>query len=202
MKKAIFIAVLGVAASVASSYGQSGFVIFSSYAANGGAGALTTLNNAPIGIPYMADLYYALGTVSDPVNEGSNGSITALPSAQFTDLGVLTGYDNSGGAVGSAGLGYFDGSTVTIPGYTSGPITFEIVAFNGATYLGSADRGRSGSFTESSIAASSSAPSTTIGDNAGGLPSFVVAPVPEPTTLALAGLGGLASLVAFRRKQA
>jgi hypothetical protein len=29
-----------------------------------------------------------------------------------------------------------------------------------------------------------------------------VAPVPEPTTLALAGLGGLASLVALRRKQA
>jgi hypothetical protein len=34
------------------------------------------------------------------------------------------------------------------------------------------------------------------------LGSFTVTAVPEPTTLALAGLGGLASLVALRRKQA
>ena len=35
-----------------------------------------------------------------------------------------------------------------------------------------------------------------------GFEGLVLAPVPEPATLALAGLGGLASLVALRRKQA
>jgi PEP-CTERM motif len=147
-------------------------------------------------------LYYAIGTVSDPVN----GNPSSLPTG-LTDLGVFTGYDNSGGAVGAPGLGYFDGATVQIPGYTTGPITFEIVAFNGSSYT-SADttfRGRSGSFTESSIQTLGN-PVTILGDNTiGGQPAFSVAsvaPVPEPTTLALAGLGGLASLVALRRKQA
>jgi len=36
----------------------------------------------------------------------------------------------------------------------------------------------------------------------GGPTELTLSPVPEPTTLALAGLGGLASLVALRRKQA
>jgi len=199
MKKSIFIAVLGVAAAAASSYGQ-GFVTFSSYAANGGVGATTRQfqGGALVGIPYTAELYYALGTVADPVNESLQSSIISAPSSLFTALpSSITAYDNSGAATGAPGLGYFDGGSVTIPGYTSGPVSFEILA------TGPNSSGRSGAFTDSSIANSVSAPLTTIGDNAtGGVPNFLVAPVPEPTTLALAGLGGLASLVAFRRKNA
>jgi hypothetical protein len=198
MKKSIFIAVLGMAAGVASSYGQ-GFVAFSSYIANGGAGATTSFftGGAPLPVGYTAELFYALGTVSDPVDQTSVSSITSAPSGLFTLLaGSQTAYDNSGNAVGSAGLGYFDGATLEIPNYVSGAITYEVWAF------GPNEQGRSGSFTDSSIAGPG-LPVTVFGDNAtGGVPSFVVAPVPEPTTLALAGLGGLASLVAFRRKQA
>jgi hypothetical protein len=190
MKKSIFIAVLGVTASVASSYGQ-GFVAFNSYVANQSVGAIAWAADGTTPLDgYTADLYFALGTVSDP---GHNDS--TLPSAAFTDLHI-TGVTYSGG--------YFQGPTAIIPGYASGPITFEVVAFNGTSITDPTTtfRGRSGSFTESSIANSASSPLTIFGDNGTGLPVFAVAPVPEPTTLALAGLGGLASLVAFRRKQA
>jgi len=153
-----------------------------------------------VGIPYTAQLYYALGTVSDPVNENLASSITSPVSGALTLLvGANAGYDNSGAATGALGLGYFDGGVVTIPGYVSGPVSFEIwAALPDGSFVG-----RSGSWTESSISGPGN-PAGSFGD-AGVMPNFLVAaanPVPEPTTLALAGLGGLASLVAFRRKQA
>jgi len=190
MKKSIFIAVIGVAASVASSYGQ-GFIAFNSYVANSGAGAIANGvdGTTPLDTTYTADLYFALGTVTDPVG----GDWKSPVSGAFTDLNV-TGVTYSGG--------FFQGPTVIIPSYVSGAISFEVVAFNGSSYANSGIRGRSGAFTESTIANSASAPLTAFGDNGTGMPNFQVAPVPEPTTLALAGLGGLASLVAFRRKQA
>jgi PEP-CTERM motif len=201
MKKSIFIAVLGVAASVASSYGQ-GSIFFSSYTANDNLGATTSFFNgssvgALAGIPLTAQLYYALGTVSDPVNNSSVASIMSAPTGLTLLSGATAAFDNSGAATGAAGLGYYDGGVVTIPGYVSGPVTFEIVSsgvFNGQTY-----DGRSGSWTESSIAGPG-LPAGNFGD-AGVMPNaFVATVVPEPTTLALAGLGGLASLVALRRK--
>jgi PEP-CTERM motif len=188
MKKSIFIAVLGLAAGVASSYGQ-GYIAMNSYSANSFAGFLTTLigTSTPVDNTFSVELYYAMGTVSDPVDQNSATSVktpvtglTALPSS-------ITPYDANND-------GYFQGATAIIPGYTGGPITLELVASNPGWL------GRSGSWTESSISAASTSLSI-FGDN-GVAPSFVVAPVPEPTTLALAGLGGLASLVAFRRKQA
>jgi hypothetical protein len=196
MKKSIFIAVLGVAASVATSYGQNGFIAFNSYSANHALGAITTLadGTTPVTSVFTADLYYFLGTISDPVGGSPTSPVTGLTEVP----GVTVAYDSNGD-------GYFQGPTATIPGYTSGPVNFEVVAFNGSSYANSAMRGRSGSFTESAIASSASSPLTFFGANGSGMPNFIVAsvaPVPEPTTLALAGLGGLASLVALRRKKA
>lgn len=189
MKKSIILSILGVTAAALTSYGQ-GNVNFTSYYANGGAGAATYVFGTSIFVPdgYNVDLYYAFGTTSDTVASASPNSVAAVPSG-MTDLGVtgLTTY--SGGYFGNPIV------TVTIPGYTSGAITFEVVAFNGADYASSTIRGRSGSFTMASIATGANpVPALT------GLPDFYVAPVPEPTTLALAGLSGLA-LFAFRRKQ-
>jgi hypothetical protein len=197
MKKSIFIAVLGVAAVAASSYGQ-GYIVFSTYASNGGVGniAETLVGSTPLGSTYTASLYYALGTVADPVSQTAP-SITSPVSGAFT---LYTGannsfaFDNSGSAVGTAGLGYVDGGLVTIPGYTSGAISFELVA------TGPSEHGRSGAWTESSIVSSASLPPGYFGDN-GTAPAFYVASVPEPTSLALASLGGLASLVALRRRK-
>ena len=149
-----------------------------------------------IGAPYTAALYYALGTVSDPVD---STSITTAPSAAFTSLvGATAGFATSGVAT----PGYFDGAIAIIPGYSAGPISFEVVAYDGSSYLSAdtSNRGRSGGFTMTSIRTDGIG--SNFGDNGTPMPAFVVAPVPEPTTLALAGLGGLASLVAFRRKQA
>jgi len=182
MKKTIFIAVLGMAACAATSYGQ-GYISFNSYSADQSAGAITTFGNGPLnGSPvpgtFTAELYYALGAVSS--------GFTALPS-------TITAYDASGD-------GYFQGGTATIPGYSSGAVSFEIFATG--TYNSVVYSGFSAPFTESTIASSLSSPLTSFGDNGPGMPNFsVLAPVPEPTTLALAGLGGLASLVAIRRKK-
>jgi PEP-CTERM motif len=194
MKKSIFIAVLGLAAGVASSYGQ-GFVAFNSYSANG-LGATTSFFNGGALLPagYTAELFYAIGTVADPVDMNSAASITSAPTGLTLLAGSASGYASSGASAGFPG--YFDGGVMTIPGYSSGAVTFEIWAF------GPNEQGRSGAFTMTGIAASTSVPVSFFGDNGAPMPNFVVAPVPEPTTLALAGLGGLASLVALRRKQA
>jgi hypothetical protein len=203
MKKSIFIGVLGMAAvSATSSFGQ-GAVFFSSYTANQNAGAPTTFfsgGSGLVGVPFTAELYYFLGTVSDPVNNALPTSITSDVTGLTLLNGVSAALDNSGSATGANGLGYFDGGTVVIPGYGSGPVTFEVVEYNGSTYDTSSIRGRTGSWTESLIQPTS-LPAGNFGDN-GVMPSGFVAVVPEPTTLALAGLGGLASLVALRRKQA
>jgi hypothetical protein len=195
MKKSIFIAVLGLAAGIASSYGQ-GYVYMNSYSANQGSAFITTIfggSTTPDGT-YTAELYYALGTISDPVNENSIASITSPISGAFTAIpSSLVSYDANGdGYFGASPIG----PTVTVPGYSSGAISFEIFATN----VGGTIVGRSGAWTESMIGTSTQSVSF-FGDN-GTAPNFLVATVvPEPTTLALAGLGGLASLVAFRRKQ-
>jgi PEP-CTERM motif len=176
-----------MATAVVSSYGQ-GYIAFNSYSCNNSLGAIATFNGYPLDNSFSADLYYALGTVSDPVN----GDWESPVSGAFTDLGV-TGVTYSDG--------YFQGPTVIIPGYVSGPISFEVVAFNGSSYFDPSTtfRARSGAFTESMIANSASSPLTLFGDNGPGMPNIIII-TPEPASLALMGLGGLASLLAFRRK--
>jgi len=202
MKKTIVMAALGMAASVAASYGQ-GLVNFTTYAANNNSGVSVFNFGTSAAIPdgYHFDVYYSLTSVSDIVDNNTASSVTAIPSGLFTDYG-LTGVTSSGGNSSP------DPKGLSIPGYTSGSAYFEVVVYNGASYAASTIRGRSGSFIQQSLttaaAAAGGSPVPNIGDNtgAGTFPNFFVAPVPEPTTLALAGLGGLASLVALRRKQA
>jgi PEP-CTERM motif len=195
MKKSIPMAGLALTVSMVASHGQ-GYIAFNSYSCNGGAGALAaSFGDLPgplvlLSSDYSADLYYAFGTVLDPVTYPDTFT---LPAPGFTDLDIkgVTFSD-----------GYFEGPTVIIPGYVSGPISFEVVAFNGSSYANSAARGRSSAFTESMIANSASSSVTLFGDNGPGMPNLYVNLLPEPTTLTLAGLGGLVSLFAFRRKQA
>lgn len=197
MKKSLVLAVLGLAVGVVSSYGQ-GSVLFSSYIANGNVGATTTMfgTGTLVDSTFKAQLYYSFGTVADAVDNGTAAGIAGTtPGAGLTLLdGVVATY-----ATGAATAGYFDFGNVVIPGYTSGAITFEIVAYNGTDYASSLGvglyRGRSGAFTMNGIATGAN-PS----DSMTGMPNFFVAQVPEPTTIALAGLG-LASLALIRRRK-
>ncbi len=190
MKKSIVLAVLGGTLAASSSYAQ-GIINFSSYSANGGAGALTTIfgGSTPVPNGFTAVLYYALGTVSDAVNTGSAASIISPVTGLTLIAGSSVTYNTGPGTY----AGYFTGANTIVPTYTSGPVSFEIVATG--TISGVSYSGRSGAFTMASIPGSA-LPAI----NFTGMPAFVVAPVPEPTTLALAGLGGLASLVMLRRK--
>jgi hypothetical protein len=82
--------------------------------------------------------------------------------------------------------------------YTAGTLVyFEVIAYQtGQTYASSTIRGHSASFSE--VLATGAIQPGTMDAMA---PFSVFTAVPEPTTMALGGLG-LASLLLFRRKQA
>jgi hypothetical protein len=213
MKRKVIASVIGAAALVglaASSYGQ-GQVQFNTYLSTGyypvsyssAAQIALGVGQYSAGANVDAELGYFVGTSSNP------SDFTLIPStiqALGTDTEPVNG---SGPSVG----GYIEGGAVAggIPGVTTAgaPVSFEILAWvasgNGAAG-GTYDSvgGYSGSFiwTDSFGAASigSTAPAQDFTALTGNAVLSLV--VPEPTTLALAGLGGLASLMAFRRKKA
>jgi hypothetical protein len=209
MKKNVIASILGISATLALvnlSHGQ-GFVIFENYDFGGPLNAPVTfatagLNGATlvtageaVGPTFNAVLLYAIGAAPTftTLTQGNAAAGGAYPTA----FSGLADGDTANGA------GFFLGPTVTIPGYSSGPITFEVEAFNGATYGAAGSwSGTSSSFTLSSLSAGNPAPPA--GDFGAAMQPFTVSfvSVPEPTTLALAGLGGLASLVMLRRKTA
>jgi len=203
MKKTLVASMLGLGLA-ASSYGQ-GVVSFNNYIS-------TSFNQ----VNYATDA--ALGGLSgqhvvDPNVElqcfyaiGTFGSSAAFFSA--ATAGVTT-FINPG--VTYAGGGYYTGPNQTITGWTSGQtVTFAVEAwqtsgtFGGATFAQSLERGTSGLWTESAAASASvngiqpaANPATGF---AGGPPVMSIDLVPEPSTIALAGLG-MASLLAVRRRK-
>jgi hypothetical protein len=193
MKKALLTGLLGVALT-ATTYGQ-GMVHFSNYFSSsspawGVDGSNAGAGNLGMGPTWSAQLLYYIGSTTDA---------SMLQALSYTSGGNTSPVDFGFGvatADGDLGSGWFDGGFVQIPGVTAanaGTITFQImVSHNGTpTYLSS--------LFESAVSA----------DSASGAPNFVqgawqttpLSPVPEPTTLALLGIGGAALLV-FRRKNA
>jgi hypothetical protein len=200
MKKSLILGILGLAAVVASSYGQ-GVIWLDNYASSGpllhAVGGVALL---PTG--YNIGLYYG------PANVNAVGSVAADltgyadPTTQYAGFNLATG---TGSTAPSIGVGFFSASaafliqplagTVSVP-YNS--YTMELVAYNGATYDTSLVRGHSAPFY--GMDGSSITPG--VGEVSQlGLTSFSVVGVPEPTTLALGALGGL-GLLLFRRKKA
>lgn len=228
MKRTIVASILGIAGSVAmvSTSHAQGSVYFQNYAtvaANGVnidapitfassghvvLGGTGTVNEAVtagwgVGSEFTADLLYSVG---------NTGTYTALT---FANSGASAGQENQPfgypatftfGATSSGPVdhtttyaGYFYGTGVKIPTYTSGTIAFIVEAYNGSSYASSVGaglwRGQSAPDVLGSIATGTTPPGFLTG-----LQAFTVSSVPEPTTIALAGLG-LAALMAFRRKQ-
>jgi len=195
MKRKIIASVLGMAAcaAVTSAYGQ-GSVFFNNYYLNSSSTIVAVApitfasNGHNVGSEFNVDLLYSFGAGIGTTWTLTPGSLTP----------ILAGND---GDPTSAGAGIFGGSSVTIPGYTSGPIDFIVEAFNGTSYGNSSIIGQSGVVQLSSIATGTAIPGDLYTGAITPLAGFTVSPVPEPATLALVGFGGLASLVALRRQK-
>lgn len=193
-------------ASATVAFGQ-GKIIFSNYYNNSSPKIDFTSNAAlapagkagqSVGSEVNAELAYYVGTSA--LDIPTSLAQMTLAASTINSFGLA-----GGDADGSGYAGWFAGSIFTVPGISGANntfVSFDVLAFIGATYAGATYNGASGIF-QSPVQANSSA----------GVPAFVqgswqnftvaaVTPVPEPTTLALAGLGGLASLVALRRKKA
>ena len=209
MKKNVIATVIGAAGLIglaASSYGQ-GQIFFNTYASAGyypvtySAQAQTALGVGLGAAPNVSvELGYFIGTATA-------GSVFTLLSSTIQAVGTSTA--PSAGGSGPVCAGFVQGGVVSggIPGYSSGPISFEILAWvaSGSGSLGGtyATSGYHGSFswTEASINSGASTPAAYF-KNLSGNAVLTPTAVPEPTTLALAGLGGLASLIMLRRKNA
>lgn len=198
MKKSIVLGILGLAAGMASSYGQ-GFVALDNYGdaqstvivyGPTGGGAL----NQPIaGAEWKVGLYFAAGTVAE--NGNPNG--TADPSVLNPLFALGTG---AGSVTTLVSPGTFAEivsfqATAATPPPAGTPTSFMIVAYNGVDYLSSLIRGHSAAFTIGALPGTAFPPP--LGE---GMGTFQVNLVPEPSTLALAGLG-LASLLFARRRK-
>jgi len=198
MKRKLVAALLGIAASVSlvSSAHAQGVVAFNNYDGTTfapvtyGAGSGGTVG-VGVNNTYTAGLWYFLGTTTLTAGNGKD----LLPAGW--ELAPVTQQINSGSTAGAGGEGLFFGPAAQIADYVSGPITFSVTAYNGATYAATVgNRGHSAGFTLPSIAI----PPSPAGSFGPGLTSFAVFPVPEPSIFALSGLGA-AALMLIRRKK-
>lgn len=195
MKRKLVALIVGVTATVAmvaSSHAQ-GYVVLDNYASSGAQVKYAGSGSGYAGSSFTVGLYYALGDVTgtipaDPSGVGIPGSPLALGSGTGSSVGILAGLD-----------GYFSAtSPFMVPGAAAGDtVTIELIAYNGATYADSQIRGHSDPFTMTAKA-NTAVPPASVGFD---MPAsgFDVMPVPEPTVLALIGLGAGMFLIRRRR---
>lgn len=206
MKRTLVAAILGMAASVASSYGQ-GHIIFSNYTSTTyhpvtySSDALTTaLLPSLAGHPVTdsgveAQLLFANGTFADTASflaAATSGNSTFInPSFTF------------------GGGGYYADPNDQLLTSATGPVTFMVEAwqttgqYGGATFATSELRGQSGLWQETAAAdANSNGIQPTSNPQKSfliGPPAMSIAIVPEPATFTLVGLGAAAMF--FRRRK-
>jgi len=196
MKKSVLLAIVGVSASVVSSYGQ-GFVALDNYSSatsplitygpsGGGAlGAGVTGSQWHVGLYYADGASFTLGTDANGIQ---------VPSALDARLILGTGQGSTAPFV-APGIFTTTQSFQATTAVAGGPATFMVVAYNGNDYASSGIRGHSSAFTMTALVGTSFPPF--LGD---GMNTFQVNAVPEPSTLALIGLG-TGALLFFRRRK-
>jgi len=202
MKKALVAAFLGIALKATVAHGQ-GYIVMETYKLVGGTTPVYSAVTYGPGSGAKTGQYVgaASGFKADLLFSLDGGNTFNLAAGSQTPF-----YAGSadGGSPTTDGAGVFVGGSVTIPGYTSGPATFELEAYNGASYASSAFHGLSAPFTIPSLQTDPLQAAGTImnlnGTTVNGVQPFSVVPVPEPSIFALAGLGA-AGLMAFRRKK-
>jgi len=214
MKKAIVLSILGITASGISAFGQ-GAINFGNYSSASYEPVYynPTASSAPAGLAGKnantptteVQLFYAIGNLTGD----STSAFLAAATAGVTTF-ITTSYNGAGSYMGlpatsTGGVGgYFSPVEQIIAGWSSGPVTFLAQAWEtagpngGATYAASHLSGESALWMETDVVSTTGAPPPT--------PAFANNPaielslsVPEPTTMALGGLG-LAALMFFRRK--
>jgi hypothetical protein len=201
MKKSIFIAVLGMASAVAS-YGQ-GKILFNNYL-NSTQTTGIFFGNGPLaggaskwaGSEISAILLFGAST------DNAISQLTAIgsPVAMATSLGYSS--VSGGNVIGNTtGAGWFGNSQITIDSTAPGT-TYAFAIEATGTYQSVVYTGFSAIVDGASQAAGVGIPVPNLPLALRNTSFAIVGPVPEPTTLALAGLGGLASLLMVRRKKA
>jgi len=191
MKKLIvnLLTVIVVCGIAAVAFGQ-GQVNFQNY--NFGATSLNapvTMGGVGLGKEFSADLLYSLdgGITYNLLTAAQANDGTAYPTP------FAFGVGNDGDSANFAG--YFFGNSVQIPGYTSGPISFIVEAYHGASYAAADLKGQSAVFTMPSITVVGG---TALPSDFAGMQGFDLAP--EPSMFTLGGLAA-AGLLAFRRRK-
>ena len=191
MKKVLVATILGLA-TVASTFAQGKINLESYLSALNPIVTQGSLMPTP-GTPvdgYQVGFYFAVGNVAT----GSDGSANNAIISSFAPLLSLATGTGSAATTGAGGYLISSGNDYTFAGLASGPATIIVVAWTGgATYDTASIRGHSAAF---QITPTQFGPGALVGNSMG---SFVVNPVPEPSTFALAGLG-LAGLLIFRRR--
>lgn len=197
MKKVILTALALVAVISAQAQGRINF----SSAGSGVASKFVTsgLNGDPLGVKSItsadatirADLFWTAGASTVGVTPGQ--------------LTTQAGYNQLFSAV-AAQAGYFTGGSKTVTGWTAGPIVAQVRVWD--TAFGSYETARTAPgahWGESVLFVITPTVSPTAAPNLVGLGNpatytLTFNPVPEPSSMALAGLGAAALLVFRRRK--
>ena len=202
MKKKWLFSIVGITAL--SAFGQ-GAIRLDNYNTYGpyvtyGAGADGALG-AGLTSAYTMGLYYWNALGNYVASTAADSSEIAIPSTLGNYvLGTGLGSTAAFGYAGQNGAA-FSGPTWIVPiapSPTGGAtITLIIVAYEGASYDTAAYRCHSAAFTL--VTSDTSSPSTISTGTA--MPGFSAVWIPEPSTLAFAGLGGAAWLL-FRRRRA
>jgi hypothetical protein len=208
MKRALILGIIGVGAGAASSYGQ-GLVNFNNYGNSSSPTIKYAASNVPggkanltLGGSFAAELGFYDGVAS------SSGQLT-WEAATITYFGIDNGPGMNPDPDGAKYTGWFSGPIANLQSYgwsssqAGQTVTIGVEAFNNGSYASASVRGFSGliDIGEVSDAASagwSIAPTPGIVGTAGA--NFTVMNVPEPTIMALGGLGLAGLLMAQKKK--
>jgi hypothetical protein len=217
MKKSLIVGILGLAASAVSAFGQ-GTIALSNYSTSlmsahhplqdviygTGFGALDgtrVTTNGPGG-PYTAGFFYVNTAGNYVANFGSDPAGTATPTALYSGPGTLTLASGLGatGGIDNADTGTpgeYGPSSSFNPGLGQGvTVTVMVIAYDGSSYGSATIRGHSTAFTMVTSVGVVNPALSGVSENDGG----IAFNIPEPSVLALSGVGVAALMLVRRRK--